>query len=742
MNIFPNAVYRFIYSNYDVLAAKQIAEYLGCSERDVKSVADDMGIPAFALPPLQRALPLIIRRNWTLIPKKDIASLIGVTGEELDRALVEMDFLDIKLGKQPAVKPIRWKKPTSRQRSAARKLKELFRPYLENSATWEEPFGFLKEISRIPADFSISRCRKPQELWNPFMLYSYVGTHGDFLLTGEDFFPEGVLARLAERGVNAVWIPALLRNLAPSKIFPEFGRAHKTRIRNLRRMARKALRFGIGIYLYLNEPRGMPSAFFKSHPDVRGMRSRVAAQDIWALCTSTHKVQDFLRESAAFIFARVPELAGAFLITASENVTNCYSHYSRDLPADAKPKPFCPRCKVRGAAQVLTDAARSISEGIKKAGSPADVIQWLWSWHYIVSRNETLEAIRLLPPAVSVMVDWARGTPFKRFGVKAVVDEYSIAFVKPSSLAKSIIRAARRQKRKVLARVQISTSVEMNPMPYLPVLPNTLALMRQMRKQGVEGFLGCWIFGAYPSRNAELVSLEKKDNPLDWLARKYYGKKGAPFALRAWKAFSKGLSYLPESQNVLYASPLNPGPGAQLAQKTEPETRMVLRLTKNLEAATYPFGPEICVKSFRYTAKYWQQGIAYLRKAVELSPEKYKRENQRDLGVSIGCGVHFRSAANHIEFLHLNDLINRKKKKLDKPGKRLLEIIDDETETVRALLAVAEIDSRIGFEGSAGYFYRPTELIEKLVGLQKLRRKIASKFKTAATGKERKSNER
>jgi len=731
MNIFPNRLYRFVYSNFDVLPPEKLARYLGCRKKDVVALLEDLNLPELPLPPFERALPLVIRRNWFLIPAKDIASLIGYDKTEFARVLLDMDFLDIKLGPGRPVRPIRWKAPTSSERARARKLSEKLRRRFKDAGKWQAPFSFVKEISRPPKNFDLRNCRKAQTLWNPMINYSYVGTHGDVLYTGEDFFPHGVLARLAERGVNAVWLPAILHDLSPCSHFSEFGKGHETRIKNLRKMAKKALRYGIGIYLYLNEPRGMQAEFFERHPDVRGMRSRIKVNPVWGLCTSTRKVQDFLRDSARFVFGRIPELAGAILITASENMTNCYSHGFQDeiQAADAPPPQiFCPRCQARGPARVITDAARLISEGVKDSRTDAEIIQWLWSWHFVMSPEQVAEGIRLLPPEVAVMIDWARGTPFERFGKKAVVEEYSLAFVAPSSRSKMMVRAARSQKRKVLARVQISTSVEMNAMPYLPVLPNIARLIREMRKHKVDGVLGSWIFGAYPSRNLELVSLEKKKNPLQNLAQKYYGRKGAPFAIRAWKTFSKGLDYLPESQSVLYFSPLQCGPGVVLQDKSEPgKARMVLLFTNDLEIATSPFGPVVCAKSFRHTADCWRHGILHLKKAVELSPQKHRAENERDLGVSTGCGVHFRSAANHIEFLHLFSSAASGKKSFAAVRKRLLEIIDDEYENVETLLPIAGGDSRIGFEGSIGYFYRPTELIEKLIGLEKLRRRVSAK---------------
>ena len=44
--------------------------------------------------------------------------------------------------------------------------------------------------------------------------------------------------------------------------FPEFGADHERRLANLRILVERARKYGIGVYLYINEPRAMPASFF------------------------------------------------------------------------------------------------------------------------------------------------------------------------------------------------------------------------------------------------------------------------------------------------------------------------------------------------------------------------------------------------------------------------------------------------------------------------------------------------
>lgn len=95
--------------------------------------------------------------------------------------------------------------------------------------------------------------------FNSRYIYPYFALYGDALMDEEtDPLPEGYLEKLGRKGVSGVWLQAVLRNLAPSTIFPEFGQGWETRLNHLRRFVERARKHGLKIYLYINEPRAMP----------------------------------------------------------------------------------------------------------------------------------------------------------------------------------------------------------------------------------------------------------------------------------------------------------------------------------------------------------------------------------------------------------------------------------------------------------------------------------------------------
>ncbi len=718
-----SALHRFLIRNAELFPTARLGRFLGVPESRVRRWMAALGLPEMRLVEKERIFPLVLRRNHDILPEEEIARLLKMRLEACRKHAQEMDFLDIKLGPRPSELPsIDPEAPADDESS--RLFRELCAGYFQDYSEWERPFSFLEALAdkEGPLCFGADAAPKQTSADDSLSLrimYSYTGSHGDFLLTGEDFYSEGILSRLANRDVNAGWMPALLRDLAPSHIFPEFGEGHEVRIEDLRKQVEKAGRYGIRIFLYLNEPRFMPGAFFERHPGARGMPAPQA--DHFGMCTSDEEVRRWLRESAEFVFRAVPGLGGVILITASENQTNCYSRYPTldddGLGLMSKDCAFCPRCGERGPGAVLSDVANLLHEAAVESGRPVQVIQWLWGWDLIVPREEVKSAIKHLPSGVAVMVDWAKNTPFSVFGREASIGEYTLAHVQPSDFARGIIGEARERGHKVMARCALVTTVEMNALPYLPVITNVETLLTELRNEAVDGIQASWIFGAYPGRNMEMLAHRSEPHPAESLARKYYGA-GAQEALEAWRLFSEGMAYYPTVVSVLYLSAVNPGPGLRFSLEPEPWRHgMVAMASERIEEISGPFGADVMIRGFRAVAEHFQRGLEQLDRAIAASDRpEWHEENLRDHRICETCMRHFITAANHAEFIvtrdrWLNDRANREL------TSALARILSDELANAEAMLALAASDSRIGYEGSVGYFYTPIEIIEKIYGL-------------------------
>ena len=132
-----------------------------------------------------------------------------------------------------------------------------------------------------------------------------------------------------------------------------------------------------------------------------------------ALCTSHPAVRQWMGDALAYVFREVPDLAGVFTITASENLTNCASHGSWRA---------CPHCKNRTDADIIAEVNAVIEEGVHRGNPKAKVIVWDWGWH---GHGDAPDIIARLPKSVWLMSvsEWA--LPIDRGGIKTAVGEYS-----------------------------------------------------------------------------------------------------------------------------------------------------------------------------------------------------------------------------------------------------------------------------------------------------------------------------
>ena len=276
---FPDRVHEFVWRNWNVVEPAKLAKILGASVEDVTALAESMGLPpAATIPPEMktRGYITLIRRNWHLLPYDQLLELLEMTPERLAFALREDDFLWVKLGRlKPKCEPLRYHPPdeAARRRAAEirRVVEEDFGEEIRRPA--EPRFDFVRQLSSPLPSFSPPKPGddQPRSLR---LVYSYLAVYGDPLLNPNlDPYPDGLLQRLSAVGVNGVWLHAVLRDLAPGgAAFPEFGADHERRLANLRALVERAKKYGIGVYLYMNEPRAMPAAFFKNRPEMAGVR--------------------------------------------------------------------------------------------------------------------------------------------------------------------------------------------------------------------------------------------------------------------------------------------------------------------------------------------------------------------------------------------------------------------------------------------------------------------------------------
>jgi hypothetical protein len=541
--------------------------------------------------------------------------------------------------------------------------------------------------------------------FDPRYLYSYFALYGDPLMETEiDPFPDVYLEKLGRAGINGVWMQCVLNNMSPSLFFPEFGKGSEKRLASLNKLVERARRSGLKMYLYLNEPRAMKPGFFDRHPEIKGAESR----GLYAMCTTPRVTRDWISDSLAHIFTSVPELGGVFSITMSENLTNCFSKFHSET---------CPRCSKRSSWDVVGEVLEAVRAGVRRGSQSADVIEWDWGWPDEMCRT----LIPRLPRDTRLLSVSEWSIPIERGGVKATVDEYSISVVGPGPRATANWQLAKAAGVPYMAKTQFNNTWEISAVPYVPVANLVARHCANLVKSGIGGIMPSWTLGGYPSPNLQVAKefyfepVVSLDEALSRTATRCYGRAARDLALHAWAGFSEAFALYPYGVAV-YDIPTQHGPANLLrAKPTGVKCSMILFPQDDYKAWSGRYPPEVVFREFSRMAKRWLGALADFRKAMTLAEADGKEGAAEDLAIAETCWIHFQSTANQVEFYMLRDAPPN-----DARRARMRDLAVNEIELARQLYPIAKRHSVIAYEASNHYYYRPADLLEKIVNCQYL----------------------
>jgi hypothetical protein len=733
---FPDAMHAVVWRNWPVVPAERLAKVLGTTPQNVQAVAESMGLgpqKAVSAQWRTRGYITVLRRNWHLLPYDQLLTLLDMSAEQLAYNLREDDFLFQKLGSlKPKCPPVVYTPPTPAARQRAAEIRRIVsETFPEGLMGQEERFAFVDRlgggtgilpVSRTgvpPVEADQSRAETvlrptgetpvpPGGRLSPRFIYSYFALYGDPLTSPElDPYPDGLLRRLAAVGVDGVWMHVVLRTLAPSKTFPEFGQGHEKRLANLRDLVRRAGRHGIGVYLYMNEPRAMPAAFFEP-PERAGFRG-VREGDHYTLCTSAEPVRDWVRDSLAYVFAQVPDLAGVFTITGSENLTHCASHHQQAS---------CPRCGKRAPAAVVAEINAAIAEGVRRGSPKARTIVWDWGW----DDAWAADIIAALPKDCMLMSvsEWSK--PITRGGVASTVGEYSMSVVGPGPRATRHWQLARQAGLKTVAKVQLNNTWELSAVPYLPVMDLVAQHVENLAAAGVDGMMLSWSLGGYPSPNLQVAErfnrkvLPDRQAVLDEVARERFGPDGAAAGRRAWTAFSKAFVEFPFHVSVLYQGPQHYGPANLLyAAPSGYKATMVGFPYDDVDGWRGPYPADVLAGQFDKLAAAWRSGLADLADAAAHAPPQCQPAAREELAFARAAALHFQTVANQTRFILARSALAAPAADRSALTEQMRKLLRDEAQIARDLFTLTSQDSRIGYEASNHYYYLPIDLAEKVL---------------------------
>jgi hypothetical protein len=691
---FPSAAHQLVWRNWGLVPVDRIAEALGVARAGVEALARGLGLgrqhvdQRFA----RRLRFKTLCRNWDFVPMEQLGVLARMSQSEITELLAHDAFYVGHLGPKPDCAKVRVEAG-----STSTAVPEHFRIALQGP---EQPrYAFFDELARPVARNPWASAQGETAL-APRIAFPYTALCGDILNEDdfESYYPAGVLENMARLGLSSIWLHAVLRDLVRTDVFGEIGTGLGKRMRRLNWLIAEAAKHGLTVYLYLDEPRGMPAAFFSRHPEVKGEPGR-PGDGLWSMCTSAAPVKRYLVEASAALFREAPALEGVFLITISENPTNCYS---------IAKEPECPRCRARRPQAVVGEVVSLIEKGARAAKPGAHIIAWDWSWNFHEADPQA-EFIAALPRTVTLMVDFERGTPIVREDVRTVVDEYSLSVPGPSPRAAAHLRLARDRGMKTMVKAQVGNTWEMSLVPYIPVPELVARKFAAIRSAGASGVAASWTLGTYPSPNWSAAQAFYKggapsvEEAVARVAADLYGGRGRPEALAAWKIFAQAFSDYPFTNGLVYSSVVQWGPAHPWWPRPTGKRPLILHSYDHV-GWTRPFGPEIVARTFERMASQWKLGLDHLTAASKLTPAAQRAAAIADLRVSRAVGLYFESIANFIRF----------HKSRESGGEPVRELLRKEIRLATDFLDIVRADARFGYEPSIQYFYLPLDIREKV----------------------------
>src|SRR5437016_2242820 len=207
---FPTRLHAFVFRNWNLVETERLAKILETTPEKIRETAGAMGLPQEeAVPAIykSRLYLTMIRRNWHLLPYEQLLVLLEMTAQQLEYTLREDDFLWFKLGAlKPRCERLVWEEPTAASHQRCAQIRELIQKEFAaaSGGAAQRRFAFLDEFTKPVPDEAIHRMPADAPLR---LIYSYFAVYGDPLIDPSlDPYPDGLLAKLAERGVNGVWL--------------------------------------------------------------------------------------------------------------------------------------------------------------------------------------------------------------------------------------------------------------------------------------------------------------------------------------------------------------------------------------------------------------------------------------------------------------------------------------------------------------------------------------------------------
>lgn len=683
---FPTRLHAVVFRLWETVPAFRIAEALEIRERDILEIADEMGLPEQRVNPdwQKRGYITIIRSVWHLLPYENLLRLLNMNEDELALILKEDDFLEWKLGGfKPYCPSIRREALDENGRSALRRIKAAVRADFSDLFSADAPFSFFDEQTQSGTNAEDANGIR--------LVYSYQGLYAGALESDTSFsYPDELLNQYSQRGVNAIWLPAVLYQLVPFTFDESYSIGYEKRRERLRELISRAERYGIKVYLYLNEPRCMPIGFFDKHPELLGATTTYNG----ALCTALDKTMEYLSRGVRELCEAVSGLGGFFLITASENLTHCKSKLKEGTVC------HCKRCEDTAPSKLISDVIRVISHTAWEVDPDLKIIAWTWAWDSIMDEDEIKRCIENIPKDVIIQSNSEAQMPYEIGGIKGSVRDYSISIPGPSALARTVWKYAKELGHEVMAKVQVNVTWECSTLPYLPVFDLIRAHIIGLREVGVEHLMLSWTLGGYPSVNMKIAAQTLKNPSKDEyqrILREEWGEY-AEAVERAATIFSEAFREFPFHINTLYKGPQNPGASNLLySEPSGFSATMTCYSYDDLDGWRSIYPRDVYINQLRLLSGKWKEGLSLT--------DGMPKDDLFRLVAEVAYVV-FYSSYLQASFVDARDRGDRE---------TMIYAAGEEEKNALKMYALMQKCNLFGFEAANHYYYSKGMLAEKVI---------------------------
>ena len=702
---FPTKWQCFIYRNWDMVTPVTMARVLGTDAATVTAAAADLGLAeSTANEELwrTRGYVTLIRANWHLLDFSGLCTLLAWDEGYLAYILKEDDFLEVKLGgKKPDVLPLTVTPLTEgeqKKTAAIRRVTEELRARIPAPSV--APFDF---SAVYPKDLSPVSGESRME---GNYICAYEALYGDIFNDHsliEKSLPEDMLAAYAALGIEGIVCQAVLSSLIPCKYAPALSEGWEHRLQGLNKVIARLGKYGLKVYLYINEPREFPDAVFEKHPHLRG---DVRQEGYASLCLSVPEAQEYLRESIRTLTALAPGIGAYSICTASENHTNCYSHKADGMTT-------CPRCASLRRSDLFSLVVRLVAEGAHAVDPSIRIIAATWGWDQL--GGSTLEVIDKLPKAAAVWAVSEHKAQRTYENVTVSVADYSIAIPGPAEHALTLWDRARRAGVRVAAKIQLGNSWELSAVPFIPVYGHFYAAIRSLCEGASPEIVQLtWTMGSFPSPVFRMFAeMTRKDMPipaLEDILPSLYPNADRERLLAAIARLDEAFDEFPFSVHSMYNGPQHMGPALPLwREPTGWRSCMVGPIYDDMTVAANAYdGPYgVFLRQYERLVTKWAEGLAMLREAF--IGRRLTDDDRMLLDCAEVAYLHFASSKNHLLFI---------RDRAERMNDDLLR--EEETMAIREA-EIMGTNPTIGFEATNHYFFTRTDLFEKVLNCRYLR---------------------